>query len=256
MTKIHSKINYFNDQGYKSKDAATHPNDSGENFFWSSDTASYNFDTSTVGWVFTNQDDLDGSKGFGPDLLRHENAVLCFQNTSLPPSFPQTDDGTYTTYDRNGKAIAKFTRIQYGQFGNVWKDPSGKIWSANQGQADNQALSPDSPNQVILDSAATRKCAAIGGKLPSLQDYRNLSSYFELNDLGTFSTQGLKDLKTIFAITDAEGLFYWTSTSFSSVDWQYYAGFYQVQSSQRGDLIGDGSTYPRDRLASVRCVNR
>jgi hypothetical protein len=155
---------------------------------------------------------------------------------------------TYTTHDSNGNPIAVFTQVQGpGSFGTAWKDPSGTIWSSNQGYFTNKALKPDQDG-VVMDSPATEACAKIGGSLPLLQDYRILAAYFEVDNHQNFTTQGLKDLNTLFP--DMQNRSFWSSSLYPNVPdsaWLFY-----------GDSGGSGYVGARDYYydVSVRCVGR
>jgi hypothetical protein len=101
---------------------------------------------------------------------------------------------TYTT-----SVGAVFTQVQGpASFGLAWKDPSGLIWSAYQGDYANNQLKPDQ-NNVVVDSPATEACAKIGGSLPTTSQYQKFASYFDSSDFDEFlSDQGRTDLYTIF----------------------------------------------------------
>src|SRR3989344_6874543 len=83
-------------------------------------------------------------------------------------------DETYTT-----STGAVFTRVVHPGFGRAWMDPSGTIWSANQGAHINDDWGVPDENGIIVDSAATQTCKRIGGRLPTAEDYEKLVSYFE-----------------------------------------------------------------------------
>jgi len=182
-------------------------------------------------------------------------------------------DGTYTTRDSNGKAIATFTQVGGpGSFGKAWKDPSGAIWSSYQGDFTNEAIKPDL-NNVILDSPATEACAKIGGSLPSAQDYFNLMKNFEMNSYGdTLTDQGEKDLFAVFPdqaknLGDAQ---YGRSFASSSLNpragnYAYYFGGYEgapisgyyVRSFTYADSMYFLDSFDsRNDSFSVRCISR
>lgn len=119
---------------------------------------------------------------------------------------------TYTT-----STGAVFTQLQGpGNFGNAWKDPSGMLWSLNQGKFENDQNDANNLNNPpLLD--ASQACAKIGGVLPTLNDYRKLMSYFELDENQQFTKQGLKDLKAIFP--DIQSDVWWTSSPSPEYSW-------------------------------------
>jgi hypothetical protein len=143
-----------------------------------------------------------------------------------------------TTYVTSTGAV--FTQVQGpGSFGLAWQDPSGMIWSTNQGNYGNWAITPDQ-NGVAVDSPATVVCARLGGTLPIAKDYKKLASYFESRSPGLFTTQGQKDFDALFP--DQQSRTYWTA---SIVDADTANVFYY------GHLVNDGRT----GWSSVRCVN-
>lgn len=127
---------------------------------------------------------------------------------------------TYTTHDSQGNPLGVFTRVQGpGGFGPAWKDPSGVIWSTNQGQFSMEPLSPD-VNGIVVDSAATRACAKIGGVLPTAETWRKLASFFELNQKQEFTPQGMKDWYAVFP--DMKGYWFWSSTADPNAGYEQY----------------------------------
>lgn len=172
---------------------------------------------------------------------------------------------TYTTHDSNGKVMAVFTMVQGpGKFGNAWRDPNGVVWSKLIAEAQNMGPSYDEgQNGFIVSGEAVDACKAIGGDLPSMEDYEKLTSYFEYTGVH-FTDQGQRDLETVFPelVMAAQ---YWT-TSFDpwiSVDpiYHYRARFF---SGYFAGYIGyDNETYPgyyqrgtEDRFYNlwVRCL--
>jgi Regulator of chromosome condensation (RCC1) repeat len=118
-----------------------------------------------------------------------------YGQTAVPGQHPLQGTSA-TTYVTSSGAI--FTRVSGNtQFGPGWKDPSGTVWSSLQGKFTNIATNPDQGN-VIVDSAATRACSAIGGRLPTIQDYYSLVSYFDRNSNHELTELGRKDLYQIF----------------------------------------------------------
>lgn len=121
------------------------------------------------------------------------------------------DPETYTTHDSSGKPLAVFVRAMGpGSFGAGWMDPSKVIWSKYQGDYANESLAPD-VNGVIVSSAATKACEAVGGILPTAETYYNLASYFELDESQRLTAQGLKDWYALFP--DMKGHWFWSSTA-------------------------------------------
>lgn len=117
------------------------------------------------------------------------------------------ETNTYTT-----SKGAVFTKVQGpGNFGQAWKDPSGTIWSSYQGDYADNAIKPDQ-NGVVVDSPATEACAKIGGTLPTVQQYENLTSYFDIDSsTDSLTSQGIKDLQTIFPYMQG-GRFFWSQS--------------------------------------------
>jgi hypothetical protein len=119
---------------------------------------------------------------------------------------------TYTT-----STGAVFTQVQGpGTFGDAWKDPSGMMWSSNQGKFENDQNDANNLNQPPLLDAA-QACAKIGGILPSLDNYKKLMSYFELDESQQFTKQGLKDLVALFPDTRSD--IWWTSSPSPEYPW-------------------------------------
>jgi hypothetical protein len=156
------------------------------------------------------------------------------------------------TYKTSKGAI--FTQVQGpGSFGKAWKDPSGTVWSAYQGDFANNALKPDQ-NNLVVDSPATAACAKIGGALPMAQQYKNLDSYFELDpSYGYLTDQGRADLYAIFPdMLDRGGgaRGFWTSSVVPHApDIAYLFG---ADTGVVGDIDGNRS----NPFLSVRCVGR
>jgi len=106
-----------------------------------------------------------------------------------------------TTYKTSTGAI--FTQVNLPS-GPAWKDPSGRTWSMSQGKFANNAIKTDT-DKFVVDSPAVEACAKIGEKLPTLDDYQTLSSYFDWE-----GPQGKKDLFALFP--DMKGHEFWTSS--------------------------------------------
>ncbi len=98
----------------------------------------------------------------------------------------------------------EFIQVNDPGFGMAWKAPDGNFWSAYQGKFPNEGTSihsdPNSNDDEVIDSVAVKVCEAIGGKLPSMNDYRKLREYF-------------KNSPDYVSIFPGEGMFYWTSTT-------------------------------------------
>ena len=89
------------------------------------------------------------------------------------------------------------------------------IWSAYQGD---YAVKIDYENGVVADSPATEACAKIGGTLPTIQQYENLSTYFEHSLSGfpayhSLNDQGRKDLYALFPDIPGHRVFWSSSVS-------------------------------------------
>ena len=150
-------------------------------------------------------------------------------------------DVTYTT-----SKGAVFRQIQGpSSFGKAWEDPTGMLWSANyNGNYANYAIKPDQ-NKIIIDSPATEACTSIGGSLPSIEDYKKLDSYFDMDKNQRLTDQGRKDMFAIFA--DMKDRSFWSSSvdkDGDDVTWLY---------------LGDNGFVPynygfRDTQAQIRCV--
>lgn len=144
-----------------------------------------------------------------------------------------------TTYTTSTGAV--FTQAQGpGSFGAAWKDPSGMIWSAYQGDFTNDGQERDG---VVIRSPSTETCAKIGGRLPIVGEYKKLMSYFDLDTNGILTKIGLRDLLSIFP--DMHDHVFWTASLLSN----------NLDSAILFKGAG-GVTYIGDRANafSVRCV--
>jgi hypothetical protein len=138
-----------------------------------------------------------------PNNPTHLLAVRCVLYPEIPVTVPAMD--RYTT-----SLGFTFVQIQSGPFAKGWKDPSGVIWSSDQGKFSN----PPTGN------SAEQICAKMGGKLPGFEDYVRLASYFEQKTMGAptpiqwqtyrFTTKGLSDFFSLFP--NAPNREFWTST--------------------------------------------
>jgi hypothetical protein len=146
------------------------------------------------------------------------------------------------TYTASTGAV--FTQVHGpGSFGQAWQDPSGMIWSADQGKRDNQPIQPDE-NGIVIESSATDACDQIGGRLPTIGDYKKLMSYFELNK-DQFTDQGAKDIEALFpGIQDGE---WWTSSMSREYSWDTAYFTIEFGCSQIYD-------FRREFVLPVRCV--
>lgn len=101
---------------------------------------------------------------------------------------------------------AVFTHINGPEnFGSAWRDPSGTLWSSNQGHAMNLERANGFP-QISADAL----CKKIDGKVPTLEDYLRLKTYFETNDKGLFTSRGQQDFYAIFP--DSYNETFWSRT--------------------------------------------
>jgi hypothetical protein len=160
-------------------------------------------------------------------------------------------DVTYTT-----STGAVFKQVTVEGFGSAWRDPAGKTWSSYQGEFTNTALRPDWFG-IVRHSEATLACQKIGGRLPSLHDYRKLMSHFEAK---TIKVKGAKisiptesavaDFLTIFPdainpTTDALRTFWTTTVGAGNTAYHF------VQAGG-GRVVGDEDS--REIAMSVRCI--
>ena len=96
-----------------------------------------------------------------------------------------------------GQAFADdfgFKQVNFKQFGAAVLAPNGTVWSQYQGFYSNDGISKDG---VVTNSPAAKACEAIGGTLPTYEDYQSILAVFSGNlDDVRLSTPQLKDLKT------------------------------------------------------------
>jgi len=182
---------------------------------------------------------------------------------------------------------AVFTKVQGpGGFGLAWKDPSGEIWSTDQGSYSNQALTLDKETgsltpppkdrdgivntgnyiSITIDTPATRACTKIGGHLPSYLEYRNLVEYLtdRPGPWGVATIRNQKDIKALFPTMSWR---YWTSTV-DSPSASYFTNilsdeadgyFFEYGDASGSDMAfgvdtgGDEYGY-RGYVTNVRCV--
>jgi hypothetical protein len=132
-------------------------------------------------------------------------------------------------------------------FGMAWRDPDGNLWSESQGDFDNLPIKPDNGYQIV-DSAATRACAKIGGALPSSLEFTRLASFFERDETQTLTLQGLRDWATLFP--NPHGEYLWSSTE-SYSDPLNNADFYYLKFSN--DASEHDATNRSEKWI-VRCI--
>lgn len=157
-------------------------------------------------------------------------AVNCDLTIDMADKFAK-----FTRLGQPGGAV--FERTQYGGFKTAWKAPNGLIWSGYEGAFANDGPDlPDGPESVVVDSPATRACQAIGGRLPTLQDYRTL-----MDEIAKTNAPGVDIFRVIS--NGAVGR-YWTATAQSPA-------FARIMQSR--DTFGD--LVRRTDRWSVRCVS-
>ncbi len=115
------------------------------------------------------------------------------------------DQVTYTT-----TTGAVFNQVDNPAFGKVWRSPDGLVWSSNIGKFSNKPQTPIT-NGEIKDSPAANACRQIGGRLPTVQEYLTLTSYFDMKPGGVLiSDLGRIDLFAVFP--DVRSHNFWSST--------------------------------------------
>jgi hypothetical protein len=188
--------------------------------------------------------------------------------------FGQSAPVTYTT-----SLGYVFIQVQHKKFGKAWKDPSGIIWSSNQGHYPNLTLTAgsdqyDTPyTTLITDSQATRACAKIDGFLPTVETYAQLSNYFEktppeyysaITYRGIqrvtdqqFTAQGIKDMLAIFPDMQEESsghlmwADFWSATAIKGFYSDYAGGFMPAVGA-----VPWFDSWRRFSFLSVRCVSQ
>ena len=105
-----------------------------------------------------------------------------------------------------------FTQVEDSKFGVAWRAPDGTLWSLYQGVSNNigEVVGIDvasGKDGLVIDSPAVQLCEKIGGKLPTIEQYKVLVEYFLRS----------KDYHVLFpAPTPTPGLvilFNWSSSS-------------------------------------------
>lgn len=160
---------------------------------------------------------------------------------------------TFATHDRAGNTIAVLKEVN-----GRWKTPDGNIWGFPEGVSTNEALHPDKDG-IIVDSPATKYCAERGGRLPSIQDYLQLMSYFDHYDTYSLNSDNLY-LVQLTDLGDREFLetigwnpgygprFFWTSSTDPKIpSWQ--APIFQDEPQP-----GNFSNTDRGFKMSIRCI--
>jgi hypothetical protein len=135
---------------------------------------------------------------------------------------------------------AVFTRVSFKQFGSAWRDPEGNIWSANLGRFNFLPDAQETPGKP--HSAAMVACEKIGGRLPSLDEYKKLLAYFLIEQPEVWS----RDLQTLFPD--------WGILPLNRGEW------FWAYSDAGGRLVIGTDTYGdigyRSLELSVRCIGR
>lgn len=111
---------------------------------------------------------------------------------------------------------AIFERVERTGFGSAWKAPNGTIWSETlEGKFQNLDLDgTQSINGIIQKSAATEACKAIGGRLPTAEDFKQLVSYFEFDaEKNQLTKKGAYQFQGVFPWSK---YLFWTSSSVSA----------------------------------------
>lgn len=162
---------------------------------------------------------------------------------------------TYTT-----STGAVFTQVQGpGKFGTAWKDPGGAIWSRYVGEFSNDSLAPEQ-NGIIVKSEAAKTCTKIGGKLPTIDDYQRLISFFDRlpeNQFGHryLTDTGRTDLYAVFPDMKNKSDF-WTSTA-AKLCPEYFAYMFNGNNGDaqdRSNCYGVFGYRPYD--GAIRCISR
>jgi hypothetical protein len=143
--------------------------------------------------------------------------------------------------------------VNHPGFGPAWRDPALRTWIPLLGSFDTVALKPDA-NDEIVDSAATRACAAVGGRLPTMQDFAALVKYFEQHRR-RITERGRLEFLSLYP--SFEKRYFWTSslvskckeTPQSPSSCAYAVDFLP-------EIFGGRGYLKRDRHAPVVCVSQ
>ena len=125
-------------------------------------------------------------------------------------------------------------RAQLKGFGTAWVTPEGIAWSSYQGLHSNAGTAS---GDIMLNSPATQACEAMGGRLPTIEDYRALMKHFR-------KPNGGNDLDSFKVFSNDMIQVYWTATAHTSFFARIVKGM-----DDFGDLAPTTS-----RLHAVRCV--
>jgi hypothetical protein len=138
-----------------------------------------------------------------------------------------------------------FERVELPGFGGGWKSPSGSIWSDCVGTFSNRG-EQGSEEQEVRNSPATNQCEARRGKLPSVQEFKDLNFLFYQWRDGqplTWNEQDIQDFLHLFPTCDRSRFgSYWTRNAMEDQT-RFVNGF---------DPFGDLAR--PDELKSVRCI--
>lgn len=221
-------------------------------------TFPYRIDRSVLGHAMI-YNDLDGrSTGYevfsGGILIQETGAMLLLikQNSVLNSVDAEPGDKITTSLG------AMFVRVVYpetgpnrGKFGQAWRAPNGLVWSEVIGRYNNLDLDGTTPvDGIIQKSPATEACKAIGGKLPTYDEYTYFrKTYFARNlPFDRISEEGAQDLLSIFPDMKGENRpldVFWTAS-----------GQILPRNGKAFFPIGNAINYfPRTRVFSVRCVS-
>lgn len=132
-----------------------------------------------------------------------------------------------------------FERVAKDAFGEAWRGPDGLIWSDFVGWATNDGEDKDG---FVVDSAATRLCAKVGGMLPLRAD-------FERGEANGFREvlPNMKEVPNFYVQPPTTYGRFWSSTADPDAPDGAYVFF-----GDRGAGIPD---YFRSASQAVRCTD-
>lgn len=168
--------------------------------------------------------------------------IFGFANVSF------SDDTIFTSH--RGFVFKKIVLLENELPLTVWKTPTGESWSedlglfTNEGGQEESLLEGTDMDHLLTSSPALSACEKINATLPTLQDYRKLFKFFNVQDESSWHRMedfDRADLETLFP--NLHLLRYWTANVVRDQSARLLVGF---------DTYGDISR--RTNQHSVRCI--
>lgn len=165
------------------------------------------------------------------DLLTKSLNPILKSCASLDQLVKSTGNGTLNPVD--GSTYVTKTGFTFKRVGTYWKDPSGLQWGE---------ILPGEYANANTDSPAVKACAAQGARLPTLEDFKNLLTYFPqgTDRNRTLSPAGQYEFNALFPWSF--GMYTTATRSPNGVGYDFH------------HLVGIGSPAMEHWELNVRCV--